>query len=63
MILVLMSQGKNDSTDYVTIKKFDTYPQVNKFIKENDSGTVKHWTQCEIIDMDEKVELITPHTL
>lgn len=59
--LVLVTSGKNEKVDYVTIRTFDTPEEAQVFV---DSFTPHHhkkyWYTAQIVGEGEEVELLRP---
>jgi hypothetical protein len=55
-VLVLVAQGKGESTDFITPKMFHTVEEANAFINKVTSIDRKYWTRAEIVEMGCQVE-------
>lgn len=58
-VLVLITAGKNESVDYVTIREMEYMEAVN-YCMVNSTGRQKHWQECQIIQLDQTVEVCQP---
>lgn len=59
-IIVLVTEGKHDSVDYVTVLTFDDNMSALKFCKANSTGKQKYWQNAEIVKSGQKVDLGQP---
>lgn len=59
-IIVLELQGKHESTDFATVRLFDSETEAEKFCAEKNTGRQKYWTVAQIVMEGEKVELGQP---
>lgn len=57
-IIVMVAESKNDSTEFITIKLFNTKPEATEFIDLINDNCSKYWTtSASIVDEDERVEI------
>lgn len=60
MEIVLVTEGKHETVDYVSVKVFDTMREALEFCDSKNTGKKKYWTDTTIIQSGEKIELIQP---
>jgi len=60
MIIVLVTRGKHESVDSVSIMMFDTTIEANSYVEGIKTGKCKYWTHAEIITLAEEIELMQP---
>jgi hypothetical protein len=54
----MIIEGKNEDSDFFTIKSFDDINVAKEFIEKIKSEPgKKHWTNAEIIDIDHQYEI------
>ena len=58
-VLVLITVGKNESVDYVTVREMERREAEN-YCMVNSTGRQKHWQECQIIQLDQTVEVGQP---
>ena len=60
-IIVLVTEGRDDSADYAKVVLFDTKQEAEVFIDTVSSKErTKYWTQAEIVYNKEQVRLCSP---
>ena len=62
-ILVLVTEGKNESVDRVIVRTFPSREEANHFVNTTNlkyCPDQKHWVYAEIVRDGEMVELIRP---
>ena len=62
-ILVLVTEGKNESVDRAVVRTFPSTEDANNFVEitnEKYSPEQKHWTYAEIVRDGEIVKLTRP---
>lgn len=59
-IIVLVTSGKLDSVDSVSVSLFDSRREAKDFIETSDNVKTKYWKSAVIIDEDESIELSPP---
>lgn len=60
VVIVLITEGKNESVDYATVRVFPNKIDALFFCKENATGKQKYWKACEIVGNGERIELCRP---
>lgn len=60
VVIVLITEGKNESVDYATVRVFPNKRDALYFCKENTTGRQKYWKACEIVGNGERMELCRP---
>lgn len=58
--IVLITEGKRESVDYATIRLFSTLSEAQDFSHNTSTGRIKYWTNAEILQDGEKVDLCQP---
>ena len=58
-IIVMVAEGKGESTDFITIKLFDTRSEANKAVAEinKKNKDSKYWTTADIVAADKRIEI------
>ncbi len=56
-VIVLVTEGKHESVDYVKVMLFDNRTLALEFCKVNNRGPKKNWVYAEIIDAGTRIEL------
>ncbi len=60
-IIVLVTEGKDDNTHFAKVVLFDTVIEANLYIDEISSKVrTKYWTQAEIVNDRERIEISSP---
>ena len=59
-IIVLVTEGKNESVDFAKVATFGNRIAALEFCKANSTGRTKYWKKAEIIEDGERVELCQP---
>lgn len=57
-VIVLVTEGKHESVDYVTVFMFDTEDEASKFCKEKSTGKQKYWIDACIVLLGDKIYLM-----
>ena len=60
MYIVLITEGKNESVDNVTVKLFEEKTKAEEFCKvttDDETLNKKYWTLAEIIDDGKRYEI------
>lgn len=60
MYIVLVTRGKHESVDYVTVKLFEEYVEAVAFCRINNTGKGKHWVNAEFVCEGTELELTPP---
>ncbi len=58
-VLVLITNGKYESVDYVTVREMERH-EAGNYCMVNSTGRQKHWRECEIIRLDQTVSVGQP---
>lgn len=56
-IIVLITSGKHESTDYARVVLFDGKNEAEDYCKRQTSGKTKYWSKAEIVKEDETIDL------
>lgn len=59
-IIVLVTEGKDDSVDYAKVVLFTDRKLAEMFVNRNNTGKIKHWKKAEIVEDGERIELYQP---
>lgn len=60
MTIVLVTKGKHECVDYAKVMLFDDETFAESFCESVRTGKVKYWTDAQIVNAGEEVELIRP---
>ena len=58
--VVLHTEGKQGSVDFAKVVLFDNFEDANKYCSDHDTGYRKYWVKCEIVGVEELIELEPP---
>lgn len=56
-IIVLKTRGKHESVDYASVHLFNSLTEAQNFCAKENTGRIKYWTNAQIVDDGESIEL------
>ena len=58
-VLVLITAGRNESVDYVTVREMEKQ-EAETYCFTGSTGRQKHWRECQIIRLNQTIEVGQP---